>query len=171
MAMLFLGLLLVVPAFFAWTAIHELAHLAAAKWLVGAELVQMKLYPHVDPKAGFRWGSVQWKWHDRPPTDLEYAAIVFAPRAPDLVAVIAFPLVGLLPITGAVFLIVSVLLGAGLVDLGNGSMGINEHSDLRRGAVYLKKPPWLFRVTGFAVLLASAAAWLVLSVDQLRTLW
>ena len=165
------GALLVIPAFFLWTSIHELSHLAAAKLLVGADLEEMKLYPHVDPVAGFRWGSVQWRWKGRPPTDKAWAGIMFAPRLPNLAAALGFPFVGLLPVTGTLFVALCVFVGAGLVDLGNGSMGMGKYSDLRRGAGYLKKSPWLFRIAGFSAIAVSVLAWLATSVDNLLRLW
>jgi hypothetical protein len=167
---LIVTLALVVPVFVLWTAIHELSHLAAARLTVDAELVWMRLYPHVDTVAGFRWGAVKYRYRERGPTDREQALISFAPRLPDLVAALAFPALGALPLTGTAFAVASLVLGAGLVDLGNGSLGLGEHSDLRRGAAALGRSPWLFRVAGALVLALSAGSWLALSLDQLRGL-
>lgn len=146
-----------VLSFFLWTTIHELAHLLVAKALVNAELLSMKVWPHVDEKAGFRWGAVRWQWTDRQPTDNEHALILFAPRLPGLLAAVGFPLTALAQ--GHAAMVLAILVGAGLVDLANGSLGISEHSDLKRGAAKLQQSPWLFRSLGFLVVLSSVAAW------------
>lgn len=148
-------LILAVPVLlFVWTCIHELAHLVAAKLIVGADLIEFRPWPHTGDK-GFRWGSVSWFWY-REPTAKESAFVSLAPRIPNLVAALLLPVSLLLPYPWS--WIVGGFLGAGLVDFLNGSVGKSEHSDLRKASVRLQVSPWLLRVIGLVAILVSLLA-------------
>jgi hypothetical protein len=82
-----------------------------------------------------------------------------APRFADLLAVAALPFAWLLH--GWCFWIWSIFWGAGLVDLITGSIGWSDRSDLRRVADGFG--PWVLRVAGFSLVVASAAMWLQFS--------
>ena len=87
--MTMLWILLFVPVYFVWTAVHELSHFFMAKWLVNASLVKIRLWPHFrDDSEGdglwrrLRWGSIRWETklaisHEA------FAIISFAPPRPE----------------------------------------------------------------------------------------
>jgi len=156
--------LLSAAAFFLWTLIHELSHYIMAKMLVDANLIEIKPYPHVHPKYGFYFGAIWFDFKTKP-TNNQYAAIMFAPRLLNLLAVVALPFA--FTFTNYwYFTIWTILWGAGVIDLINGSIGRLETSDLKRGAEYLKESPWIFRVMGFVIAITTIMMWGILSVSN-----
>jgi len=151
-AMIIVGILLAIASYFAWSYIHEMSHILAAKKTVGITKYELKIFPHVDPVAGWRWAACRY-WMKRQPTDKEEAQISLAPRIPDSLAVIMFIFTGFM--TGWPALLWGVFWGAGLVDLIVGSLGISQHSDLQRGANKLKWNPWALRISGFSGVVVS----------------
>lgn len=162
-----LGLLLfsaacVVVSFFAWTTIHEVSHLLAAKKLVGVVKYKIKPYPHIHPQAGFRWAGVEY-WPEREVTSTESGLISLAPRLPNLLAAALCPLAPFVGSLFGLFPAVAWLLfwGAGVVDLLNGSIGYSKHSDLQNAAETLNINPWVLRC--FSVI-SIPSLFLVLSI-------
>lgn len=149
-------LFLVIPTYFIWTLIHELAHYFMAKYLVNAKLVYIKTWPHIDPVAGFRWGSVRYS--SRLPTELEQTWIYIAPRIPDLLALIMLSFV--ICLDSHLFIAWSIFWGGGVVDLINGSMGISEYSDLKR-AFKDTTVRWVARISGLTSSLIVIVAWIL----------
>lgn len=146
---------LALPAFFAWSALHEVSHYLAARLFRRVVSVRFRIYPHVDPVAGFRWAAVEWEYEGEPYAPAQDAFISAAPRIPDLVAVLLTPLAAAMPEPwlAAAW---AVLVGAGLVDLAVGSIGWSEHSDLQRFARLGGHDLWTLRVAGWAAALGSA---------------
>lgn len=151
--------LLAVASYFAWTAIHEYSHLLMAKRTVGVTKYEMKLYPHKGPGGGIRWGSVRY-WMEREATPDEDYQISIAPRYADMLACAMFPLT--VCFAGPVAWVWAVFWGAGLVDLINGSLGISEHSDLKKAAKVKGISPWLLRGLGFAATAISLATYVLM---------
>jgi len=145
---------LVVPAFFTWAAIHELAHYFAARAQRSLTLATFKIYPH-KRDGRFVWASVSWDYAGPDMTPRELAWVYAAPRVPDAFAVVLAPLAGFMPEPwmAATWL---VLFGAGLVDLAVGSMGISPESDLRRWAREGAIAPWVLRAGGWSFVIGSA---------------
>jgi len=151
-AYIIVGILLAIASYFAWAYIHEMAHIIAAKKTIGLEKYELKIFPHTDPVAGFRWAACKY-WYKEEPTDKQRAIISLAPRIPDYVAFVAFAFAGLM--SGWLALVWAIFWGAGLVDLINGSIGYSPYSDLRKAADSLKCSPWYLRIVGFASVLIS----------------
>jgi hypothetical protein len=115
------------------------------KYLVGLQWAEIKVYPHVDKVAGFRWAACRYL-PERNPTETENALISLAPRLAGIVACAMAPLAVFLSLWSLpVTLIWLIFWGAGIVDLINGSMGISQYSDLKKAAVGFKISPWLLR--------------------------
>jgi len=148
-----------VLAYFVWTTIHECSHYLAARYLFRAKLVRMRLYPHVDPQAGFRFGAVEYAYSEDPLIPSYHAIVSFAPRIPNLLAAVALPAANLAEPLSPAFMLITIFVGAGIVDLCYGSIGYSTYSDLRKGASSLNRSPWLFRITGFLVAVLSVTAW------------
>ena len=151
-----IAIVLVVPAFFLWSAIHELSHYLMARAFRRVTWVSFKIYPHTHQITGFRWASVVWNYEGPDITSREQAAISSAPRIPDLLASIALP-IGAWFIEGTWLGVWLVLLGGGLVDLAVGSIGANKYTDLQRCAVGIGVSPWLLRVIGWSVVVVVAS--------------
>jgi len=141
----------IVPAFFAWAAIHELSHALCARLWQDAHSFRFRLYPHRKGRR-FLWASVTYnivavaeEW--------QLAAKKLAPRLPDVCAAIALPWCAGAPLW------VSVLVGGGVVDLAVGSIGRSERSDLWTASWLMGINPWWLRAGGFAVALASVGCW------------
>jgi len=131
-------------------------HLSAAQTLVGVKWYKIRPYPHfMDGKLYF--ASIQYIL-EREPTEEEQAIISIAPRAAGLIACIALPFVAL---TGWWWLMI--LVAGGVVDTFVGSLGIREHSDLRRAAKNAKMSPWQLRAAGMVAVFCSWL-WLVLAL-------
>lgn len=144
-------------SFFLWTTIHELSHIAAVKMTCGASIWRIWPYPHVN-KGSFYWARAMW-WPLRQVNSEEQIWISLAPRIPDVIAALLFPLFLALH-----WWIPAIIAGAGLVDLFTGSLGIRDHSDLRRAARAWKLSPWVLRVAGMAVIIASVITGLNLAL-------
>ena len=149
---LIVAALLAVISYFVWCYIHEMAHILMAKKLVGMQRYDLKVYPHRTKSNMFVWASCQY-WLNRKATDKEDGLISLAPRIPDALAVLMFPLAGLM--SGWLFIFWAVFWGAGLVDLFNGSLGIRVQSDLRRASVSFKINGFLMRIVGMTFVAAS----------------
>jgi hypothetical protein len=144
-------------SFFLWVTIHELAHIAAAKFTCGVSKWRIYPYPHTHAD-GFYWGRATW-WPLRQANDEEQIWISLAPRIPDITAALVFPL-----FLAFHWWIPAIIAGAGLVDFFTGSLGIREHSDLRRAATAWKLSPWVLRIAGMAVITASVIVGLSLAL-------
>lgn len=159
-------LVLIIPCFFLWSAIHELSHLVVAK-LQRDYVVRpsFKLYPHIDEVSQeFRWASISWEYPRDPKlSGKEFAAIMLAPRVLGLIAAIALPFACLLP---ELWMISSWLTiwGCGLIDLAYGSIGFSANSDLRVAALNLNISPWILRIAGWSVAIVSVAITITLLV-------
>jgi hypothetical protein len=155
---LWVALGLALPAYFLWSLLHELSHVAGAKLVVGVMRWDIRPWPQ------FQEGRLVWGYAtytlSRTPLQKEEAMILLAPRAADLVGVVGF---GLTPLFAGVWLAVwGVLFGAGLVDLVVGSLGVSPASDLRRASEALGWSPWRLRLAGVAAAVLSAGAVVVL---------
>jgi tetrahydromethanopterin S-methyltransferase subunit E len=155
MLILLIAVLLALPAFFMWSALHELSHYLMARRYRTITEASFRLYPHVEG-SNFVFASVLWEHDGAPFTPAEDAAISFAPRILDLLAVILTPLATLMP---EPWLATSwcVLIGAGLVDLSYGSIGYTAASDLQRFAMGGGHSVWVVRIIGWALAVSSAA--------------
>ena len=151
-AYIIVGVLLAIASYFGWSYIHEMAHIIAAKKTVGLAKYELKIFPHIDPTAGFRWAACKY-WYEQKPTAGNQALISLAPRIPDALAVIMFALTGLM--SGWLALVWGIVWGAGIVDLIVGSIGYSQFSDLRKAAVSIEWDPWILRLAGFAAAAAS----------------
>jgi hypothetical protein len=150
--MIIVGILIAIVSYFIWSYIHEMSHVLAAKCTVGVTDYEIKIFPNKHPVTReWRWASYQC-WFKREPTPDEQAIISLAPRIPNFIAVIAFMFATLM--NGWLLLIWAIFWGAGLVDLFVGSLGISEHSDLRKAATSLECSPWVLRFVGFFAILA-----------------
>lgn len=145
------ALLAAFAAYCLWAAVHELSHALCAKAWAGAHSFQFRLWPHCCG-SGFRWASVRYV-PTRKRTGCQRALSALAPRLPDAAAAVALPWLADLPLW------ISVLVGAGLVDLATGSIGRSSRSDLRVASRCLGINPWWLRAGGFLIVAASAAAW------------
>lgn len=150
-----------VPAFFLWSAVHELSHYLAARVFRKVVSVDFKLYPHVDPIAGFRWAAVWWEYEGPEILPVEDAAISVAPRIPALAACLLAPVAAAMPEPWAAALW-AVLVGGGIVDQAVGSIGWNRHSDLQRFARGGGHDLWTLRVAGWLTVLGSASTTIAL---------
>jgi len=155
-----IGLISVVPLFIIWASIHEFSHLLAVKKFVEVVWWKMKLYPHMS-EYGFRWASVEYK-HTDPLTTGQQIMVSLAPRLPDTIAAILFPICAVLPEWWAWIWLL--LWGAGIVDLFVGSVGYSENSDLRKAAKNLDVSPWLLRLYGFGLILVSMGCAILLYI-------
>lgn len=148
-----------IGSFFLWATIHELSHLVAAKLAADATLIEIKVWPHFH-NDNFYWASIRYERH-REASRAGDAFIHLAPRIPDLIGALALPLACLLP--SPWFWFYTVVVGAALFDLGNGSIGYCEHADLRRAARAMQISPWWIRVVGWTIAATSAGAWALAS--------
>jgi len=154
-AMIAVLVLLTALSYFPWNYIHEMSHVLMAKLRVGVAKYELKLLPYKDPVYGWRFGSCKY-WLLEEPTEKDQAFISLAPRIPDALAVIMFALTGLF--SGWLAVVWAAFWGAGLIDLGVGSMGISEHSDLRKAAKSAGYTPWLYRIFGWSAIATSVGA-------------
>ena len=150
--------LLCIVTFFLWAAIHELSHLFAAKKLADALLIRMRLYPHMY-KDTLRFASVSWRPR-KEYSDKAAAMISLAPRIPDLIAALVFPVGAFF--SGYVAVAWFILFGAGLVDLMRGSIGSSVYSDLMKASIKLHINPWTLRYAGFGAALLSTTSYFIL---------
>jgi len=146
---------LAIAMYLAWAYLHELAHLHAARKIVGVKYHRIVPWPHWH-LGRFYWARVHYDY-DRWPTAREQAWISFAPRYANLLAVVLFPLASFLP--GWWFWTWSIAWGAGLVDLWSGSTGISKVHDLRRTAHGWGVSPWVLRIGGFILIAVSVVTW------------
>ena len=158
------AILLSLASYFAWTYIHEMAHLLMAKKLVGVTKYEMKLYPH-RYNGELRWGSVKY-WMKRQSTDDEDYFISIAPRLPNMLACALFPLAAFM--NGWFALVWMIFWGAGIVDLMYGSIGWSEYSDLIQAAVSKKINPWRLRLLGFGAAALSIATYCVMELTMMQ---
>ena len=121
-----MSILYAILSYFLWAYIHEYAHLLTAKKLVGVKSYTMRIYPHKHSRLGFVFASVSYEYARETMTENERAWISFAPRIPDALALIVFPLTHDLDI----FWII--LVGGGLVDTIRGSFIFSPTSDIKR---------------------------------------
>lgn len=144
-----------VPAFFAWSAIHELSHYVAAASIRRMMWAKFRIYPHVAPGIGFVWASVEYDYEGPNMTAREDAMVSIAPRVMDALAVVATPLAAFLPEPWMAGTWV-VMMGAGVVDLAVGSVGASPGSDLMRASHGFGVSPWVVRIAGWFFVVASA---------------
>jgi hypothetical protein len=149
--------LLAGPAFFVWSAVHELSHYVAARCLRRLSSASFKLYPHMQD-GHFVFASVSWTYdsYDQTLSPAEDALVSIAPRVPDLLAVVLAPMACLMPepwIAAAW----AVVVGAGLVDLAFGSIGTTSASDLQRFVRGGGHDVWVVRIVGWFLALSSAS--------------
>lgn len=128
-----------------------MSHIAVAHVLVGVERYRLKIFPHRYMNQ-FRYASVFYDLKMQP-TEREKFLISMAPRFMDCIAIVFFPLTGFM--SGYPFIVFSILLGAGFVDLFVNSLGVSRLSDFSRVVFYLKINPWLFRAMNFAAIIIS----------------
>jgi len=153
-----LAALAVIPSFFLWAALHELAHYAVLKSYRPNASASFTLYPHRE-YGRFFWARINWEFDGEDITDRERAWVSLAPRIPDLVGATAAPLLAwLLPWPWPWTLIAVVVAAGSLLDLAIGSIGHDPESDLKRAARGLGTSVWAFRVPGWLLALGSAAA-------------
>ena len=150
------------PAFFLWSAMHELSHYFAVRLMRKITGGIFKIYPHFEGSS-FVFASVTTAYAGDPLSNRENAMQLLAPRVLDLLAVILVPLAGLFvaPWLQALWLVVW---GAGIVDLAVGSNGISETSDLRRASDALGWNPWILRVIGWTFVVMAAVVTLLVFV-------
>jgi len=141
--------LFAVLCFFAWTIIHELSHVAAAKLGPGVEWWKIKPYPHKNEYLGFVWASCRYRFSNTP-TAKQEGWINFAPRLPDFLAAVLFPLGALMPWPFALFW--CIFFGAGLIDMFTGSLGISKKSDLQRMITNMRESGWITHAWAFRML-------------------
>ncbi len=145
MISIIIALLLVIPCFFLWSAIHEFSHYLVARSLRKITEIKFKIYPHEDPNFGFVWASFSWNFEGAPLTDKELAMVSVAPRFMDAIAGLLFPFfVFFGPIWFVVF-------GSGLVDLAAGSFGGHNESDLMRTARGFNVSPLILKICGWTL--------------------
>ena len=118
-------LLYAILTYVVWAYIHEYTHLLIAKKLVGVNSYTIKLYPHNHSVLGFVFASVSYQLK-RNITSTERAKISFAPRIPDLFALILFPF------TSNLDLFWIILIGGGLIDTIRGSFVFSPTSDIKK---------------------------------------
>jgi len=142
------------PAFFLWSAIHELSHYFAVKLMRKTTGGIFKIYPHFEGKS-FVFASVQTAYAGETLSNKEIAVQFLAPRALDLLAVVLVPLAGLFvaPWLQALWLVVW---GAGIIDLAVGSTGATAVSDLQRASHALGWSPWVLRILGWTFVIIAA---------------
>lgn len=148
-----------VPMFLLWSFLHEMLHVVMAEHRVGVRDWSINLIPH-RYKGSWRWASCTWVPAGEV-SERDRVWISLAPRIPDVGAALLFPAFSYLPEWAWAGWFI--LFGAGLVDLGVGSMGRSEHSDLRRAAESLEISPWWLRLAGWAVLVLSVVVGAVLA--------
>ena len=145
-------LVLVIPLFFLWVFLHEMSHILAVHGTIEGKRWQIKMCPYTSDKGSFRWAGYSYV-SKRKPNSKELVMISLAPRIMNLVAVIAFPFgVFFSGLSAAIWF---VFWGAGLVDFGIGSIGYSVDSDLRVASVAMGLKPWVLRVAGFSLLVAT----------------
>ena len=157
------ALICAIPAFFLWVVIHEMSHYIAYKLTTGVISAKFKLYPHIKEGEGpwwkrFRWAAIRVEI-PRDETISERFLISFAPR---LLAMIAFPITAL--VIGIPGVVIATLVGAGLVDLLVGSLGISPNSDLQKAAAAAIVSPWILRIAGFTLTIISLTYWITLKL-------
>lgn len=89
------------------------------------------------------------------------AFIHLAPRIPDVIGAVTLPLAFLLDPPW--FWFYTMVVGASLFDLGNGSIGWSLGADARRAAAALRICPWWLRGIGWGIVATSATAWALAS--------
>jgi hypothetical protein len=150
-----MSILFAAVSYFAWLLIHEFSHLLMAKKLIGVNKWKMKLYPHRAEDSSLRFGAV-WYWMNRQPSSKEHAAILLAPRIPNVLASILFIFGAVL--SGYLATIWFIFWGAGIIDLVYGSIGISKLSDLKRASEAVNKNHWHLRLAGLGIALTSIVA-------------
>lgn len=156
------AILTAIPAYFIWTALHELSHYFVAGRFRQLSNVKFKLYPHKDPGQDFVWASVEYTTSGML-SPIETTAVMLAPRALGLLALILLPLSALFPFMWlqAVWM---VFWGAGVVDMAWGSIGYTATSDLQRAAKSMRWNPWFLRILGWSLVLVSVVIMIVVFV-------
>ncbi len=156
---------LLIGAYFVWAGIHEVSHYLVARRLFDVVWVKFRLYPHYNRSLKtFYWAAVYYS----PDscgflTRIEDAGKVsLAPRIPDVMAAILLTAAGILPAPWGI--VWGVFLGAGLVDLLVGSIGISKNSDLQRVSRWLNLDPWWLRAAGLVIIVSSVAVTVWLGV-------
>lgn len=146
-------ILCAVSTWMQWNAIHELSHLAMAHLLVGVDEYELKLYPH-RYKDSWRFASFRYR-PKRLPSAEETAAILLAPRIPNIISALVLPLVALLPIFSSLWIMGVVFWIGGLLDLWVGSWGAKSYSDLQRAAHHLGIDPGVLQRAGKLLIVLS----------------
>lgn len=154
--------LLLIPAlpatFFLWAAIHEGAHLLAARIAAPISSASMRLWPYRTDDGSWRWAESRWNWRDVPSLQA-IGWVMLAPRLPNALGGMLLPGAATLPETWMV-VVWTVVWAGGVADLAVGSMGIGANSDLRRAAIALDLSPWVMRIGGWTLVLISITGWL-----------
>lgn len=153
-------ILFTIFTYFIWNTIHEASHLIAAHLQFRIKTWTINLIPSLY-KETIRWASCTFS-PSRKPTNKEELIVDLAPRVPDLLAAIMFPLAFLFtPFTFLWFLWV-IFWGAGLIDFLIGSIGTTSHSDLQRASRRLKINPIFIRLIGFNTIFLSIITFILL---------
>lgn len=148
--------LIVLQGFPTWANVHEFSHVGAARLVGPLSSWSVRGYPKKDEE-GFTWASSKWTWKKVPSLG-RVGAVFLAPRIPDLVACCVLPFGAGLETTWQV-VAWAAFWGAGIVDLGFGSVGWSPSSDLRRAATAIGFSPWVGRVAGFSAIVLSVGLW------------
>jgi len=155
--LIILGAFCAAISYVAWTYFHEISHVIAASKTAGITKYSINVFPTFSPRLLFGYCDYDLK---RKLTAREQVIVSLAPRIPDAVAVLAFPVVGYLGnvVDPAFAIMYGVFWGAGIVDLMVGSMGMSPHSDLRKAATDGNINPWKLRLAGWGAVLLSVGA-------------
>lgn len=142
------GVVALVPLFFLWSFIHELAHFRMLKRFQPEATAKYRIYPHVHERLGFVFASVTWENLQRPLEGSNRAWVSIAPRIPDTIGA-CLALGCAWTLSGWPAYVLTFLFGGSLLDMGYGSIGYNETSDLRRAAKGWGINPWVLRLAGW----------------------
>lgn len=143
----------IVAAWFLWTVLHELSHVAMARIFRKLVSVKFILFPHKDEEGNFYFARVQFWYEGEPLKPVEEAMVNLAPRIMNIAAAIALPFISCFGLAG--MLVWGVIWGAGLVDFFVGSLGMSPVSDLQVAAAKLGVNHNVIRVIGFFIILVS----------------
>lgn len=140
-------------AYILWVGIHEISHMVMAKILLQGSNFELHLLPSYHLDRGWVFGYCRCRYSIDAST-WKQGVFFLAPRIPNILAAIALQFV--YPTTMASLALV-IIIGAGLIDLIVGSLGISPISDLQRASTLFNISPWYLRIGGSLVFVASVA--------------